>query len=1072
MELYGTRQTGPPSRCEYTDTDTDTDDIMTTYSRGRELENTGPSACEVERRAAMETSSIRVPSCESGGAFSPRQCQLGGACWCVDPTGRELPGTRQTGDALRRLALSRLFSGPVEPPSRTSSIRSSCLSLLRPIRELLPVEADLTSFLSRLVEVLHGVFPSVEGALMALARSSPRRLQENLFGGKFLKNAASFNFSGAVGAQGALNPDQLASQSAVLQKNQDLVQTISRALEDPAFLSALQHTLRTSSISNSSSLQQVLVPLLRSCPQDQDSSSIFVPSCRPDGGFHDVQCAAAVCWCVDAWGQEVTGSRTAAGQPRCPTRCEVRRATALKVKGNMAAGAEIHVPACSEDGDFLPLQCAGSRCFCVDGEGAESTREGAESNGSPGATVTCPERPTQTLRLAGLRLTPEELLTGQSEEELRISDGLLGRSKAALRLAAFAGPSWCELRGLQCRPDGSFVPLQCDVNSCWCVSEDGQEVGGTRTARRAERTPSCDRPLCPDGAINHGAMLCRPEANGRQACDLVCHRGYQNSLPVSSFLCRTESRQWDGDHRPFWSLSSSSCSQISSLQSALFSSMTSRGLCSAQLPVSGRFVSLCDASSVQLSCGDKLTLTLTWTAHLSDLPISDLPNLQDIGGFLNGSRLLEGVRAILGNVAAEPELVSATTASFGCAVGHRLVGAGKGCGESAIFAVRLPGEVRCLSGWELLQGGGVSPLSSGDLSGCRGAGRLPQVPQRLLPIRGVVCQSVWRCVDSKGAELEWTNSDKPLTDEECSACAVEPSCHHVALFNRQTQCELYSTHTLNTHCNTSEQDGCSRDTCCEGFLLNQNRLEGGSLLCGWLKAPSILMCGDQDWDVIGEATANRICGTGITYNEQQGSFLFEFGDQKFNITDALPTHSETQKDYQASIVSFQAVYLNSDNRVCGAYDTLRTQCRPLVARAPNSTYIKNGGSSVVCVSLLSLGVQTCSEDQQTSWRTQDCSRSAVETRPDPLGWYQKPACEEAESSCVAVSFSETASATRCVLYPDTTACGLSSAPGSPSPASSCRLVIREPAPQVYLRTGCLRALTVFMPTMDCSTLET
>ncbi|XP_056284919.1 thyroglobulin [Pseudoliparis swirei] len=1554
-----------------------------------------PSACEVERRAAMETSSIRVPSCESGGAFSPRQCQLGGACWCVDPTGRELPGTRQAGDALvcssglagclsqRRLALSRLFSGPVEPPSRTSSIRSSCLSLLRPIRELLPVEADLTSFLSRLVEVLHGVFPSVGGALMALARSPPRRLQENLFGGKFLKNAASFNFSGAVGAWGALNPDQLASQSAVLQKNQNLVQTISRALEDPAFLSALQHTLRTSSSSHSSSLQQVLVPLLRSCPQDQDSSAIFVPSCRPDGGFHDVQCAAAVCWCVDAWGQEVTGSRTAAGQARCPTRCEVRRATALKVKGNMAAGAEIYVPACSEDGDFLPLQCAGSRCFCVDGEGAES-------NGSPGATVTCPERPTKTLRFAGrcsrasnevtafrqevqslvslsnsshlslgygfllaegLRLTPEELLTGQSEEELRISDGLLGRSKAALRLAAFsvvqmfrppqrryqpftpqcdadgewihtqcylgtgqcwcvdedgeyvsgsltsrsvqltkcltrcqraqshtllsgwrkgsdiittssyrpecdkdgrfsvlqtggaagwcvnrvtgetiqtatrsaAGdltcPSWCELRGLQCRPDGSFVPLQCDVNSCWCVSEDGQEVGGTRMARRAERTPSCDRPLCPDGAINHGAMLCRPEANGRQACDLVCHRGYQNSLPVSSFLCRTESRQWDGDHRPvggacqipqplqsvsssqFWSLSSSSCSQISSLQSALFSSMTSRGLCSAQLPVSGRFVSLCDASSVQLACGDKLTLTLTWTAQLSDFPISDLPDLQDIGVFLNGSRLLEGVRGILGNVAAEPELVSATTASFGCAVGHRLIGAGQGCvvcpaGTSSREGACLPcpqGTYQDAEGRDVCHRcpRGSSPSGASSVSQCvtecQRQGLRCSERGDFLSAQPDFLSGRWRCVDSKGAELEWTNSDKPLTDDECSvlssfqavpgsdlivgaedtevlqnttsdltscvhACAVEPSCHHVALFNRQTQCELYSTHTLNTHCNTSEQtkgflgnpqaelfdwlscslrvrggasdllvirkkgvrmrmrkavssvfrtqvfssrrtslsdahrfcqDGCSRDTCCEGFLLNQNRLEGGSLFCGWLRAPSILMCGDQDWDVIGEATANRICGTGITYNEQQGSFLFEFGDQKFNITDALPTHSETQKDYQASIVSFQAVYLNSDadsagggsgssscaapelspslevsvlsrfqslsledvlvdpqrnlpslsfwlnrrnynsqqallwcltrcdeehrcsvsdlgdsasagfflcslfsdNRVCGAYDTLRTQCRPLVAKAPNSTYIKKvsltgpvksfyerisfqkmvsysvrsrvllrgdqpltegfmqcerrcdedsccrgfgfvrdtkspGGSSVVCVSLLSLGVQTCSEDQQTSWRTQDCSRSAVETRPDPLGWYQKPvnqwtsslcpsfslqtnnvsldrwrllsdssvlvdpsvstydvihvsrdvagdaprdwclhACEEAESSCVAVSFSETPSATRCVLYPDTTACGLSSAPGSPSPASSCRLVIREPALQVYLRTERLSPVT-------------
>lgn len=46
---------------------------------------------------------------------------------------------------------------------------------------------------------------------------------------------------------------------------------------------------------------------------------------------------------------------------------------------------------------------------------------------------------------------------------------------------------------------------------------------------------------------------------------------------------------------------------------------------------------------------------------------------------------------------------------------------------------------------------------------------------------------------------------------------------------------------------------------------------------------------------------------------------------------------------------------------------------------------------------------------------------------------------------MAVSLSEVESAARCVLYPDTTVCGLGSA--------SCRLVIREPAPHVYLSTG-------------------
>ena len=54
---------------------------------------------------------------------------------------------------------------------------------------------------------------------------------------------------------------------------------------------------------------------------------------------------------------------------------------------------------------------------------------------------------------------------------------------------------------------------------------------------------------------------------------------------------------------------------------------------------------------------------------------------------------------------------------------------------------------------------------------------------------------------------------------------------------------------------------------------------------------------------------------------------------------------------------------------------------------------------------------------------------------------------------MGLALSEKGGATRCVLYPDTSTCGLSSAPNAPSPAFSCRLVIREPASQVYLKTG-------------------
>lgn len=63
-----------------------------------------------------------------------------------------------------------------------------------------------------------------------------------------------------------------------------------------------------------------------------------------------------------------------------------------------------------------------------------------------------------------------------------------------------------------------------------------------------------------------------------------------------------------------------------------------------------------------------------------------------------------------------------------------------------------------------------------------------------------------------------------------------------------------------------------------------------------------------------------------------------------------------------------------------------------------------------------------------------------------------PACQKVES-CVAVTVRQVESATRCLLYPDTSICGLSSTLQAPSAASYCRLVIKEPAFQVYLRTG-------------------
>ncbi|XP_019719184.1 thyroglobulin [Hippocampus comes] len=1557
-----------------------------------------PSACEEERRSATATSDVFVPSCQENGAFVSKQCQQGGQCWCVDPTGAELPGTRQQGDflvcggaasedcvSLRRTSLSRLFSGPLKahlPATSSAGHSASCQALLRPLEALLPVEAAPLSFLSVMVDVMDGLFPSVGGALEALAGSSPRHLQEFLFGGKFLKNAASSNLSGAVGTRGGLNA------AALQQRHQKLVLAVSRALEDQDFLAGVRLTLM--SVSESASLRQVLTPVLHSCAATDnrnDEGSVFVPSCMSDGSFREVQCQGGECWCVNPQGQEVAGTRVRGVRPRCPSSCEIERAAALRVRDKMAAGANVHIPACSWDGSFRSLQCGPSGCFCVDQLGTPTTAPSLDSH------LACADMSPQNSRSASgecaralqevaafrqevskavllsnsshipagyafqvaqsLGFIPEELQVTQSQDALQVSDWLLSRFKAALRLAAFstiqmlqpAGPlayqpfspqcdndwewrpmqcyhstgqcwcvdedgeyvpdslsgrslplvkcltrcqraqshsllsgwmkasdvttnlsgyspqcdkdgrfsvlqtegaagwcvhpvsgerlqdastgpdgqltcpSWCELQGLQCRPDGSFIPLQCDVTSCWCVSEDGQEVAATRELRVTGRMPSCDRPdACPTAAVAHGTLVCRPAQDGRQSCDLVCHRGYHNSLPVRSFTCDTIGRRWDGDFRPLpgacqmsvppqrvwashiWSLAAP-CRNPQAIHSELLRDMTSRGLCSAQLPMSGRSVSLCDDSSLRVRCnGNTLwSVTVSWTTFMSDLPTSELPALHDIATFLNVSRLLERFERLLAQhiVTSQPQLVSTTTPRVGCAHGYRLSDDGEGCiicpaGSYSVEGACLlcpEGTYQDTEGSDLCnrcpRGSSSSPGAfsiNQCVTDCQRRGLRCSEVGDFLPAQSDLLSGRWSCFNSEGAELDWTRSNLPLTDDDCSvlsrfqavprsevifgaedtevlqrmtsdlrtcakACAVDTSCHHAALSSGQ--CEVYSTHTLNTHCNTSDQVkgflgnseaelfdwlrcfvrvrggasdvlvlrkigaestsgfvrssmlkaesgvfrtsvfanasladahrfcelSCRRDDCCDGFIVNRNSLNGGSLLCGWMRAPSILTCDRQDWDVIGQGAANRVCGAGLTYNKQQRGFLFDFGGQKFTITESALPASNTGKEYQASIVDFQAIYLTTDqsdatscavsidltqpldgsvqnkftslseddvlvdtqrslpvlsfllnkktftsqnalqqcltrcesepgcsvaelndadsadffscflfpdSRVCGAYDTpLRRPCRHLLDRKPKNAFSKkvdlggpvksfyervtfkkmvsysvrnrvnvkantplpegfmdcerrcdedaccrgfgfitdskDGTTGVACVTLISLGIQTCGEDHQSSWAIGDCQASGVGTSPQPFGWYQKPvnqwtlspalcpafslptlknnvsmdewsllpdssllldvsshsydvihisrdiagdpsrtrdwclhACQEAES-CAAVSLAEQDSATRCVLYPDTAVCGLSSASTSKRPAPSCRLVVREPAPQVYLR---------------------
>ncbi|KGL90055.1 Thyroglobulin, partial [Charadrius vociferus] len=418
-----------------------------------------PSKCEVERYAALRYQHAYVPSCDADGSYTPVQCQQGGQCWCVDTKGQEVQGTKRRGQppacgeeqaciAERRRALSRIFSGPAGyfsqpnlfstpdtqsekiagfsrpcPPSFKELFLDS--GLLSPVAQSL-YASQIPRLETTLSEAITGMFPSRELAQVALQfTANPKRFQENLFGGKFLKNLIQFNFTGALGTSGKYSIGQFFTKEDVaerdnneglleaaealtlevskgssilskplvdsfgrtvtLQDNQNMMKFLSSVLELPEFFTFLQQVISVPK-SIAEDLGEVVKLALGSKDCGDLPRDLFVPTCTKEGRYEEVQCYAGECWCLDTSGKEVPGSRVQGKRPRCPTDCEKQRRNLQNLKQNLPAGSDLFIPSCTEDGDFLPLQCYGTNCFCVDLNG--DTIPGIK--GKAGKPMQCP----------------------------------------------------------------------------------------------------------------------------------------------------------------------------------------------------------------------------------------------------------------------------------------------------------------------------------------------------------------------------------------------------------------------------------------------------------------------------------------------------------------------------------------------------------------------------------------------------------------------------------------------------------------------------------------------------------
>ncbi|KAM9278738.1 thyroglobulin [Cariama cristata] len=461
-----------------------------------------PSRCEAERYTALRYQHAYVPSCDADGGYAPVQCQQGGQCWCVDTKGQEVLGTKRRGQppacgeeqvciSERRRALVRIFYGPAgyfsqpnlfSTPNMQSVKIAGFSSPCPPSFKELFLDSGLSSPVAQsqipglettLTEAITAMFPSRELAQVALQfTANPKRFQENLFGGKFLKNLIQFNFTGALGtngkysigqffpqedmAEGDNGPGLLQSAEAfslevskgssilsktlvgsfgrtvTLQDNQNMMKFLSSVLELPEFFTFLQQVISVPK-SIAEDLGEVVKLALGSEGCGEEPRDLFVPTCTKEGRYEEVQCYAGECWCLDTSGKEVPDSRFQGKRPRCPTDCEKQRRNLQNLKQSLPAGSDLFIPSCTEDGDFLPLQCYGANCFCVDLNGKTIPR----IRGKAGKAMQCPSACQVT---AG-------------EEFLKAVKLLLSDPSALSQLSTVYLP--------QCDTDGAWKQVQC-----------------------------------------------------------------------------------------------------------------------------------------------------------------------------------------------------------------------------------------------------------------------------------------------------------------------------------------------------------------------------------------------------------------------------------------------------------------------------------------------------------------------------------------------------------------------------------------------------------------------------------
>ncbi|XP_015922485.1 thyroglobulin-like [Parasteatoda tepidariorum] len=199
---------------------------------------------------------------------------------------------------------------------------------------------------------------------------------------------------------------------------------------------------------------------LLSNEQDEYTDNLWIPDCEDNGNYKLRQMKAKKTICMNNDGTKLFGEEISELSQNMSCKCSQHiHNLKIKEKDTFMTGPQEH---CTVTGDYEKIQCIDNLCYCANTETGEV--EG------------------RIVRMDHLDKLPCYDKKKPIVSYLKPCEKELIRARKLRNQFLLKGIKVIGLETVECDPDGTFSPTQCDSSRCSCTDEEGIEIRSYFTA--------------------------------------------------------------------------------------------------------------------------------------------------------------------------------------------------------------------------------------------------------------------------------------------------------------------------------------------------------------------------------------------------------------------------------------------------------------------------------------------------------------------------------------------------------------------------------------------------------------